>query len=207
MYSGPGPGPEVLVDVGQQDLDPGLQVLAAAPAGFPAGAVPGRVFLGAFVAAVGHRHHDQGFDLAGGNQILQGFIHLPFPREAGGGVEDVLAVEHVQHGIAALGFLVIPRGQVDPDGAAVQEVRNRDPGDVPRFRVGGFGSFTMDNQKSGKLSLGVGEIIIVGNDVTKDRGIRKALGLLPGQKISYPQVQFHRFLFLQRWNGPSNSAL
>ena len=68
-------------------------------------------------SAVVDGHDDERLDAPLLDQPLRGLVGLPLlpGQEGGGAVEDVLPVVHVQDGEAALGLVLVHRGQVDPD--------------------------------------------------------------------------------------------
>jgi hypothetical protein len=65
---------------------------------------------------------DQRLDLARRDHAVRGLVEIPFlAAERRGGVEQVLAVVHVEHGIAAVQILVVAGRQMDEDVAVVAE--------------------------------------------------------------------------------------
>ena len=104
-----GPGAVVRIHVGlqceDQKIDVGPALTAVVGLAPECGAGPGNVLVGAILVPIIHGHHDAtGGILPGLAQAVQGFIHPPLAAVAGGGVEHVLAVVQVEHGVAPGGI-------------------------------------------------------------------------------------------------------
>ncbi len=95
------------------DEHPAVPVRVAARA--LRGVARGRVLIDPVRASVVDPDHDQGRDNPLPNRLLGRFIEAPLTAERGRLVEEILAILHVQHGIAPLRVLIVARGQIDDD--------------------------------------------------------------------------------------------
>ena len=61
------------------------------------------------------------------NHLLGGLVEVPLAAERGRIVEEILAILHVQHGVATLDVLVVAGREVDDDVVLALEVARANP--------------------------------------------------------------------------------
>ena len=119
-----------------------------------------------------HGHHDQLGDLPAADQAVQAFLGPP--RAVAGILENILTVEHVEHGVTATGVLAVATRQVHPVGhIAAQNLREdggQSAGVVSFLRRGHAVALhlgtVVENLAVANVGDGEGGLIVAGGRVT-----------------------------------------